>query len=217
MKTILHGHSINNGLVTANEILGLLNLPCEGIELDIRSRGGIPVVVHDAKDLEYGEPLSKLLPVIAASGKMLFIELKEYNRDLWNAIVLSVEEHHLESRTILFAFPGVARKFPWQEGRVVSLGIIEPFPWRINKILKTLRPEMIMIGWGSNWEKLTFGLERTIFKIIWRILTRFSKPQDLPVKIVVGSLHTEKDLAWATGQRIFFANICDRACLESSL
>src|SRR3989344_2748089 len=99
MKTILHGHSINNGLVTANEILGLLNLPCEGIELDIRNRGGIPVVVHDAKDLEYGEPLSKLLPVIAASGKILLIELKEYDRNLWNAIIRSVEEYHLESRT----------------------------------------------------------------------------------------------------------------------
>ena len=83
--------------------------------------------------------------------------------------------------------------------------------------IKNLHPEMIMIGWGSNWEKLTFGLERTIFKIIWKILPRFLKPQDLPVKIVVGSLHTEKDLAWAVGQKTFFANICDRAVLESSL
>lgn len=210
IKTILHGHSIHNGLVSVEELGRLLDLPYEGIELDVRSYKGIPVVAHDSGDAKRGASLGEMLPLVARSDKVLLLELKEYNRGLWDAVIRSVLEHHLESRTTLFAFPRIARKFPWQEKQSVALGIIEPFPWRITRVAEALHPEMIVVGWGSDWERFTFSLERAIFKIAWSITARFSRFKTLPLKIVVGALRSEKDLAWAARQAAFFGGLCDQ-------
>src|SRR5689334_2144081 len=113
IKRILHGHSVHNGLVSTEELSQLITLPLEGIELDVRSYEGVPVVAHDREDAKRGEPLSVLLPIIAQSDKFLLLELKEYSRELWNAVIHVVLSNHFESRTTIFAFPDIAQQFPW--------------------------------------------------------------------------------------------------------
>ncbi len=134
-----------------------------GVEFDVRwsDQRAEPVVCHYAWQEKDAESLDEALAFLSTTSfSVLLLELKEYHPFLWSEMKRLLVYYGLMDRTVVFAFPRVAKKFPWETRDRMRLGIISIFPWRINHYAK-LKPSIILFGYDERtWTQL-------LFRAIW--------------------------------------------------
>ena len=137
----------------------------DGVGFDVRwsNERAEPVVCHYAWQEKEAESLNDVLAFLASAQTMdvMLIELKEYYPFLWAEIKKLLEYYHLVDKTIIFASPRIAKKFPWETRERMQLGVISIYPWRIHHYAK-LKPASILFG----YDKLIW--KQILFRIFWR-------------------------------------------------
>jgi hypothetical protein len=133
-----------------------------GVEFDVRwsNERAEPVVCHYEWQEKDAESLDDVLSFLATSKtiNVILLEVKEYYPFLWTEIKRLLEYHGLVEKTIIFAFPHVAKKFPWETRERMQLGVISMFPWRVAHYAK-LRPASILFGYDKHkWTQILFRL-----------------------------------------------------------
>jgi Glycerophosphoryl diester phosphodiesterase family len=171
-----------------------------GIELDVRRApdGDTLLVCHDPPRAGVDTlTLDAALEFLSGTNLELFVELKE--RDLAPTVINRLVAARMAERSVVFAFPPVARAFPWTQTRVVRLGIIEVFPWRLNGAMRDYAPDMLFLGWDDRvWT-------RAAFRTWWSAasLMRLSERHHVPV--AVGIVQRAADLDWLRRQGVHAA------------
>jgi glycerophosphoryl diester phosphodiesterase len=170
-----------------------------GIELDVR-RGsdGTLLVCHDPpRPGEATLTLDAALEFLSATNLELFVELKE--RDIAALLIDRLVAAKVAERSVVFAFAPVARGFPWDEARRVRLGIIEVFPWKLNRAMRTYAPDLLFLGWDDR------AWTRVAFRAWWSVasLARLAERHGAPV--VVGIVQRAADLDWLRRQGVHAA------------
>ncbi|NTV44675.1 MAG: glycerophosphodiester phosphodiesterase [Candidatus Yonathbacteria bacterium] len=134
-----------------------------GVEFDVRwsDARAEPVVCHYQWQEKEAESLDDALAFLStASFSILLLEIKEYHPFLWIEIKRLLAYYGLIEKTVVFAFPRVAKKFPWQTRERMRLGVISIFPWRMAHYAK-LKPSVILFGYDDRkWTQV-------LFRLIW--------------------------------------------------
>lgn len=133
-----------------------------GVEFDVRWSNvrAEPVVCHYEWQEKDAESLEDVLAFLTTSKTMdvILLEVKEYYPFLWTEIKRLLEYYGLVEKTIIFAFPHVAKKFPWETRERMQLGVISMFPWRVAHYAK-LKPASILFGYDKHtWTQILFRL-----------------------------------------------------------
>ncbi len=138
-------------------------LGAHGVEFDVRWNDlrGEPVVCHYRRQEKNAESLDEVLSFLKNSQfSVLLLELKECHPRLWEEVKRLLIQYGLLDKTIIFAFPKVAKKFPWSVRKDMRLGIIALFPWSIKRYAK-LEPDVILFGYDKRkWTQI-------IFRLLW--------------------------------------------------
>lgn len=163
-----------------------------GVEFDVRWSDvrAEPVVCHYAWQEKNAESLDDVLSFLATSTSIdvLLLELKEYYPFLWTEIKKLLVYHGLLEKTIIFAFPRVAKKFPWETRERMQLGIISLFPWRVNHYAK-LKPASILFGYDKHkWTQILFRL------LWWNAFIRKLFRMHPDIKFILGVAQNKKHL-----------------------
>jgi glycerophosphoryl diester phosphodiesterase len=171
-----------------------------GIELDLRRAhdGSTLLVCHDPPRVgEDTLTLDAALEFLSGTDLELFVELKE--GDIAAIVIDRLVAAKMAERSVVFAFPPVARAFPWKEARPVRLGIIEVFPWNLNRAMRAYAPDVLFLGWDER------AWTRAAFRAWWSLasLARLGQRHDLPV--VVGIVQRAADLEWLRRQGVHAA------------
>ena len=171
-----------------------------GIELDVRraADGDTLLVCHDpprpgATTLTFDAALEFL----SSTNLELFVELKE--PDIAPMVIERLVAAKMAERSVVFAFPPVARAFPWTQARVVRLGIIEVFPWRLNRAMRDYAPDMLFLGWDDR------AWTRTAFRAWWSVASLARLRQRHHVPVAVGIVQRTADLDWLRRQGVHAA------------
>ena len=168
-----------------------------GIELDVRRApdGTALLVCHDPP--RAGEPtltLDAALEFLSGTNLELFVELKEPG--IAQAVIDKLVAAKMAERAVVFAFAPVARAFPWKEARPARLGIIEVFPWNLDRVMRAYAPDVLFLGWDHRaWTRAAFRAWWSAFS-----LKRLSRRHRVPV--VVGIVQRADDLAWLRRQGV---------------
>jgi len=167
-----------------------------GIELDVRrASDGRLLVCHDPP--REGQPrltLDAALEFLSGTNLELFVELKE--RGIVEPVIDKLVAAKMAARAVVFAFAPVARAFPWKEARPVRLGIIEIFPWNLDRAMRAYAPDVLFLGWDHRaWTRAAFRAWWSAFS-----LPRLSRRHRVPV--VVGIVQRAVDLAWLRRQGV---------------
>jgi hypothetical protein len=171
-----------------------------GIELDVRRApdGHTLLVCHDPPQPGATTlTLDAALEFLSTTNLELFVELKE--SDLAPTVINRLITAKMAERSVVFAFPPVARAFPWTQTRVVRLGIIEVFPWKLNGAMRDYAPDMLFLGWDDRaWTRATF-------RAWWSVasLARLSERHRVPV--VAGIVQRAADIDWLRRQGVHAA------------
>lgn len=163
-----------------------------GVEFDVRWSDvrAEPVVCHYAWQEKDAESLDDVLSFLVTSTSIdvLLLELKEYYPFLWTEIKKLLVYHGLLEKTIIFAFPRVAKRFPWEARERMQLGIISLFPWRVNHYAK-LKPASILFGYDKHkWTQILFRL------LWWDAFIRKLFRMHPDIKFILGVAQHEKHL-----------------------
>lgn len=164
----------------------------DGVELDIRldSDGRSVVVSHDMTSDASVLTLDEALSYLKETNLEILIELKEYNARLYEITVELLRLHNLANRSVIFAFPEIAVQFPWKLERDFMLGIISPYPSDLRKHINAYNPDVVLLGWGNNRERMKF-------KIVWSILSLRKTFAKYPSqKFIIGVAFENKDKQW---------------------
>jgi hypothetical protein len=171
-----------------------------GVELDVcrAADTGALVVSHDPPlRAEDALTLDAALAVLAPTGLELLVEIKQ--EGLAPAVIERLVAHKLASRAVVFAFANVAGSFPWQGTRPVRLGVIVTYPWELDRIIRALRPDVVLLGWDARrWTRIAFRAWWSVFS-----LPRLARRHGVPV--VVGVAQRKVDLDWLARQHIYAA------------
>jgi glycerophosphoryl diester phosphodiesterase len=168
-----------------------------GIELDVRraADGKMLLVCHDppragSTTLTFGAALEFL----SGTHLELFVEIKESG--IAPMVIDQLVAAGLAERSVVFSFVPIARGFPWNEARPVRLGIIEVFPWKLDRAVRAYAPDVLFLGWDDR------AWTRTAFRAWWSVfsLRRLAGRHRLPV--VVGIVQRAADLAWLARQGV---------------
>jgi len=171
-----------------------------GIELDVRraTDGNTLLVCHDPP--RAGEDtltLDAALEFLSGTKLELLVELKE--RDIAAMVIERLVAAKMAERSVVFAFAPVARAFPWKEARPVRLGIIEVFPWNLNRAMRAYAPDVLFLGWDDRaWTRAAFRAWWSVFS-----LARLGRRHRVPV--VVGIVQRATDLGWLRRQGVHAA------------
>jgi glycerophosphoryl diester phosphodiesterase len=170
-----------------------------GIELDVR-RGsdGTLLVCHDPPRVgDNTLTLDAALEFLSGTNLELFVELKE--RDIAAMVIDRLVAAKMAERSVVFAFAPVAGTFPWNETRPVRLGIIEVFPWKLNRAMRAYAPDVLFLGWDDR------AWTRAAFRAWWSVasLARLAERHKVPV--VVGIVQRAEDLDWLRRQGVHAA------------
>ena len=177
----------------------------DGVEFDIRYGidGQRIVVSHDPATSTDVLGLEGALLFLRETRFEILIEFKEYTDGIYGEVIEMLRKYNLEDRSTLFAFPGVAEKFPWKNREGVKLGIIAPYPHHIKKYIEAYHPDVVLFGWGTK-------RERMLFKIIWSL---YSLPQMFKkypqIKFIIGVAFTQKDKVWLEKQTGLYCYTAD--------
>ncbi len=176
----------------------------DGVEFDIRwSVDKKEVIIsHDLENLGPGDlndsvlRLEEGLGFLADKDLELWIEMKEYDNNLFALLVGLLKKYNLIQKTFIFGFKEIAEKFDWVGGRKVRLGIITRYPWNIKKNVKKYNPDSILIGWDERW------WTKPVFKLIWSVFSFERLSQKYPkVKFVAGVVESNSDHDWISKQK----------------
>jgi|GEM_PF-664842 len=168
-----------------------------GVELDVRraSDGKTLLVCHDPP--RAGAPtltFDAALMFLSDTNLELFVEIKEDG--IAQAVIDRLVAAGMAKRSVVFAFARVARAFPWTAARSVRLGIIEVYPWRLQRAVRAYAPDMLFLGWDDRtWTRRAFRGWWSVFS-----LPRLAARHRVPV--VVGIAQRAADLAWLARQRV---------------
>jgi hypothetical protein len=168
-----------------------------GIELDVRCApgGDTLLVCHDPPRAGVTTlTLDAALEFLSGTNLELLVELKE--RDLAAMVIDRLVAAKMAERSVVFAFPPVARAFPWQEVRPVRLGIIEVFPWKLTGTMRAYAPDVLFLGWDDR------AWTRAAFRAWWSVssLERLAARHRVPV--VIGIVQGAVDLDWLRRQGV---------------
>lgn len=168
-----------------------------GIELDVRRApdGKTLLVCHDPpRAVATTLTLDAALAFLSGTNLELFVELKESG--IAQAVIDKLVAAGLAERSVVFAFAPVARAFPWTAARPVRLGIIEVYPWRLERALRAHAPDVLLLGWDHRaWTRRAFRGWWSVFS-----LPRLAARHRVPV--VVGIVQRAADLAWLARQGV---------------
>ena len=168
-----------------------------GIELDVRRAGdgntlrvchdpprpGGPVLTFDAA-----------LEFLSGTNLELFIELKE--PDIAQPVIDTLVAAKMAERAVVFAFAPVAHRFPWNGARSVRLGVIEVYPWKLDRAVRAYAPDVLFLGWDHRaWTRAAFRAWWSMFS-----LAQLSRRHRVPV--VVGIVNRAADLDWLRRQAV---------------
>ena len=167
-----------------------------GIELDVRrASDGRLLVCHDPQ--RAGAPtltLDAALEFLSGTNLELFVELKEHG--IAQAVIDRLVAVKMAERSVVFAFAPVARAFPWSGARPVRLGIIEIFPWNLDRAMRAYAPDVLFLGWDHRaWTRAAFRAWWSAFS-----LARLSRRHQ--VAVVVGIVQRATDLDWLRRQGV---------------
>jgi glycerophosphoryl diester phosphodiesterase len=170
-----------------------------GIELDVR-RGsdGTLLVCHDPPRAgENTLTLDAALELLSGTNLELLVELKE--RDIAALLIDRLVAAKIAERSVVFAFAPVARAFAWNEARPVRLGIIEVFPWKLNRAMRAYAPDVLFLGWDDR------AWTRAAFRAWWSVASLARLEQRHRVPVVVGIVQRAGDLDWLRRQGVHAA------------
>jgi glycerophosphoryl diester phosphodiesterase len=171
-----------------------------GIELDVRRApdGNALLVCHDPP--RAGEPtltLDAALAFLSGTNLELLVELKE--QGIAQPVIDKLVAAKMVERSVIFAFAPVARAFPWSGARPVRLGIIEIFPWNLDRAMRAYAPDVLFLGWDHRaWTRAAFRAWWSAFS-----LARLSRRHQVPV--VVGIVQRATHLDWLRRQGVYAA------------
>jgi len=198
MRLILHGYARGTSLTTPEDLHRAAALDTPALEFDVcRSRHtGRPVLAHDTQAVTVRSmSLDDALTYLGPTGKTVFIEPKE--PDVVAEAIECVVAHDMADRVVVFAFAPVARAFPWRDRGPVKLGLVTVFPWNVERDIDRFRPDSIVVGWGSPWERYTFHAEKYLFRVGWRLFGLPAIVRRHPrVRFVVATLRSRRELGW---------------------
>ncbi|HXW27634.1 MAG TPA: glycerophosphodiester phosphodiesterase [Xanthobacteraceae bacterium] len=168
-----------------------------GVEFDVNVTDvGTLVVSHDRpRPGQDVLTLDAALAFLSRTNLELFVEIKQPG--LAAGVIGKLVAANLAGRSVVFAFAGVARTFPWQGARPVRLGIIVLFPWQIDRAMRAYAPDVLFLGWDYR------AWTGTAFRAWWSVCSLEQRTRRCGVPIVVGIVHRMRDLAWLTRQRIY--------------
>jgi glycerophosphoryl diester phosphodiesterase len=171
-----------------------------GIELDVRRApdGNALLVCHDPP--RAGEPtltFDAALEFVAGTNLELLVELKE--RDIAPLVADRLVAANMAERSTVFAFAPVARGFPWAGARPVRLGIIEVYPWKLNRAVRAYAPDMLFLGWDHR------AWTRAAFRAWWSVASLAHLSARHRVPVVVGIVQRAADLDWLARQGVHAA------------
>jgi hypothetical protein len=171
-----------------------------GVELDVSRAAdtGALVVSHDPpRHAEGVLTLDAALSFLSRTPLELFVELKE--EGLAPAVIDTLVSHKVAERSVVFAFAGVARSFPWRGVRPARLGVIVMYPWQLDRIVREFAPDVLLLGWDDrSWTRLAFRAWWSLFS-----LERLGRRHRLPV--VAGIVQRSGDLRWLSRQHVYAA------------
>lgn len=171
-----------------------------GVELDVcrAADTGAPVVSHDPPRHAQGVlTLDAALSFLSGTPLELFVELKE--EGLAPAVTDKLVSHKVAERSVVFAFAGVARSFPWRDARPARLGVIVMYPWQLDRIVREFAPDVLLLGWDDRrWTRMAFRAWWSLFS-----LERLGSRHRLPV--VAGIVQRSGDLRWLSRQHVYAA------------
>jgi glycerophosphoryl diester phosphodiesterase len=171
-----------------------------GVELDVRRApdGNTLLVSHDPPCP--GEPTLSFhaaLEFLAGTNLELYVELKE--RDIAPLVIERLVAAKMAERSVVFAFAPVARPFPWTGARPVRLGIIEVFPWNLNRAMRAYAPDALFLGWDDR------AWTRSAFRAWWSVSSLERLAQRHRVPVAVGIVQRAADLDWLARQGVHAA------------
>lgn len=171
-----------------------------GVEFDVcRAPGSETLLVSHDPPLHAGAALAldDALTLLSPTRLELYVEIKQAG--LAEAVAGRLAAHGVAARSVVFAFPPVARSFPWRGPRSVRLGIIVEYPWHISRTVRELAPDMLFLGWDARaWTRLAFRAWWTAFSLE-RTAQRFGIP------VVAGVVQRPADLDWLARQGVYAA------------
>jgi hypothetical protein len=171
-----------------------------GVELDVRRAAdtGALVVSHDPPARTEGTlSLDAALSFLSPTALELFVEIKEPG--LAASVIDKLVASKLAGRSVVFAFADVARSFPWAGARPVRLGVIEIFPWNLDRVVRRYTPDVLLLGWDARlWT-------RVAFRAWWSVFSLERRARRLRVPFVVGIVQRMDDLRWLARQRVYAA------------
>ncbi|HEX2215218.1 MAG TPA: glycerophosphodiester phosphodiesterase [Xanthobacteraceae bacterium] len=173
-----------------------------GVEFDVRRGvdGATLVVSHDppAPD-EPALTLDAAVSLLAGTHLELFVELKEPG--IAAAAIEKLHSAGMAKRSVVFAFPGVARSFPWRQPRSVRLGIIILYPWSIRRLVDACAPDVVLLGWDErHWTRIAF-------RAWWSVLSLTQLARRCSAQVVVGVVGRAPDIRWLSRQSVYAAVI----------
>jgi len=163
----------------------------DGVEFDVRWSHDCktPVVSHDPSSSNEVLTLKKALEFLKDKGLELFLELKEYDDELFDKVKALVEAHELKTDTIIFGFPKIARRFPFHKKDGFKLGMII-HPWSIRKDILRFNPDFVFMGYTSFLSKVAFGLYWRIFPVS-QLIAKYPN-----INFVIGVVESKKEAGW---------------------
>lgn len=209
MKIFAHrGWSTGEGENTLSAFKKSAEANLDGVELDVRfgrANEGV-IVVHDYMGQTDLLSLDEALGYLCTTRLELLIEFKGQRiPELYIAVRNLLVKHGLLGVATIFAFPELARMFPWDKPRDVALGIISPYPRNIRNDIEKYNPDMILLGWGN-------AHERFFFKTIWSILSLARVVKKYPkIKFIVGVAYNSGDVNWLSKQGGLYGATVDKS------
>jgi glycerophosphoryl diester phosphodiesterase len=171
-----------------------------GVELDVRcaADGKTLLVCHDPPRAgEATLALDATLEYLAGTSLELLVEVKE--RGIASRAIDRLVATKLAERAVVFAFAPVARAFPWAAARPVRLGIIEVYPWKLNRAVRAYAPDVLFLGWDHR------AWTRTSFRAWWSVFSLAQLAARHRVPVVVGIVQRAADLDWLARQGVHAA------------
>lgn len=171
-----------------------------GVELDVCCAPGsdMLLVSHDPPP-SAGAALSldDALTLLCPTRLELFVEIKQAG--LAEGVAERLAAHGVAARSVVFAFPPVARSFPWRGPRSVRLGIIVEYPWHLPRAVRELAPDVLFLGWDARaWTRLAF-------RAWWTALSLERTAQRCGIPVVAGVVQRPGDLDWLARQGVHAA------------
>lgn len=171
-----------------------------GVEFDVcRAPGADTLLVSHDPPPNAGAALSldEALSQLAPTRLDLLVEIKQAG--LAEAVAERLAAHGVADRSVVFAFPAVARSFPWRRPRPVRLGIIVEYPWHLPRTVRELAPDMLFLGWDARaWTRLAF-------RAWWSAFSLEATAQRYGIPVVAGVVQRPGDLDWLARQGVHAA------------